>query len=289
MYKVKEEFVFLSATDRVNPLLLNLLKIWCCLILQTLTKNALAKYLPANMVAPYARTHLNIAIPLHQAPYSVMVNTQDPSMYHTSDPTVAQYYTSLRRRFYELKYSPNMTLRDYYAQVMRQRVITRDQTNQKKLVKVLGGVKKLVKLHRNRAGSTMQQFFLGSFTFIISRKWVHLKHDTPVQVRLESITENKFRRKGNYPKVYCLNATKDDPASRLAVFVEGTSNNKAPFAGWLRTNAEKLVFKMNTLVDILKGGSMTKSSHIPRRWIVLKFQNQHSKTTRKALYTENSS
>ena len=75
MYKVEEEFVFLSATDRVDPLLLNILEMWCCLMLQTLTKNALAKYLPANMVAPYAGTHLNIAIPLHQAPYSVMVNT----------------------------------------------------------------------------------------------------------------------------------------------------------------------------------------------------------------------
>ena len=55
MYKVKEEFVFLSATDRVDPLLLNLLEMWCCLMLQTLTKNALAKYLPANMVAPYIK------------------------------------------------------------------------------------------------------------------------------------------------------------------------------------------------------------------------------------------
>jgi len=74
MYKVKKKFVFLSATDRVNPLLLNLLEMWCCLILQTLIKNALAKYLLANMVAPYAGTHLNIAIPLYQAPYSVIVN-----------------------------------------------------------------------------------------------------------------------------------------------------------------------------------------------------------------------
>lgn len=245
MYEVEEEFVFLSATDRVDPLLLNLLEMWCCLMLQTLTKNALAKYLPANMVAPYAGTHLNIAIPLHQAPYCVLVDTQDPSMYHTSDPMVAQYYTSLRRRFYELKFSPNIVLRDYYAKVMRQRVITRVQTNQKKLVKVLEGVEKLVKIHIERTGSTRQWFVQGYFTFTISRKWVHLEHNTPIQVRFESITEDEFRRKGNYPNVYCLKATKDDPASRLAVFVEGTSDNGAPFAGWLRSNGQKRVFKMN--------------------------------------------
>lgn len=290
MYEVEEEFIFLSATDRVDPLLLNLLEMWCCLMLQTLTKNALAKYLPANMVAPYAGTHLNIAIPLHQAPYSVMVDTQDPSMYHTSDPMVAQYYTSLRRRFYELKFSPNMALRDYYAKVMRQRVITRVQTNQKKLVKALEGVEKLVKLYPNSGvGSVHQQFLLAYFTFTISRKWVRLEQNAPVQVRFEHITEDEFRRKGNHPNVYCLKATKDDPASRLAVFVEGTSDNGAPFAGWLRSNAEKQVFKINTLVDMLEGGSMTKSRHLPRRWIMLRFQNQHGEMARKAFYTEDSS
>ncbi|XTI89807.1 hypothetical protein V2W45_1241595 [Cenococcum geophilum] len=289
MYEVEEEFVFLSAIDRVDPLLLNLLEMWCCLMLQTLTKNALAKYLPANMVAPYAGTHLNIAIPLHQAPYCVMVDTQDPSMYHTSDPMVAQYYTSLRRRFYELKFSPNMVLRDYYAKVMRQRVITRVQTNQKKLVKGLEGVEKLVKIRLNKSGSAHQEFFLASFSFTISRKWVHLEHNAPVQVRFESITEDEFRRKGNHPNVYCLNATKDDPASRLAVFVEGTSDSGAPFAGWLRSNAEKKVFKINTLVDMFEGGSMIKSRHLPRRWIELKFQNQHGEIVQQAFYTKNSS
>ena len=169
MYEVEEEFVFLSATDRVDPLLLNLLEMWCCLMLQTLTKNALVKYLLANMVAPYAGTHLNVAIPLHQAPYSVMVDTQDPSMYHTSDPIVAQYYISLRRRFYELKFSPNMAIQDYYAKVMRQRVITRAQTNQKKLMKVLEGIEKLAKVYPTRhMGFILQGFLLAYFNFTIS-------------------------------------------------------------------------------------------------------------------------
>jgi len=96
------------------------------------------------------------------------------------------------------------------------------------------------------------------------------EHNAPVQVRFELITKDEFRRKGNHLNVYCLKATKDDPASRLAVFVKGTSDNRAPFAGWLRSNAEKQVFKINTLVDMLECGSMTKSRHLPRRWIVLK-------------------
>lgn len=73
------------------------------------------------------------------------------------------------------------------------------------------------------------------------------------------------------------------------MFVEGTSDNGAPFAGWLRSNAEKHVFKINTLVDMLEGGNMTKSRHLPRRWIVLKYQNQHEEMVRKVFYTRDSS
>jgi hypothetical protein len=73
------------------------------------------------------------------------------------------------------------------------------------------------------------------------------------------------------------------------VFVEGTSNNGAPFAGWLRSNAEKQVFKINTLVDMFEGGSMIKSRRLPRRWVVLKLQNQHGEIVRKAFYTDDSS
>lgn len=73
------------------------------------------------------------------------------------------------------------------------------------------------------------------------------------------------------------------------MFVEGTSDSGAPFAGWLRSNAEKKVFKINTLVDMFEGGSMIKSRHLPRRWIELKFQNQHGEIVQQAFYTKNSS
>ncbi|OCK82142.1 hypothetical protein K432DRAFT_391506 [Lepidopterella palustris CBS 459.81] len=53
-FKVDEVFVFLAEVDSDDPNLLNLLEMWCSLMLQTLTKNALLKYLPENGVAPYA-------------------------------------------------------------------------------------------------------------------------------------------------------------------------------------------------------------------------------------------
>lgn len=251
-------------------------------MLQTLTRNAIAKYLPANIVAPYAGTHLNVALPLHQAPFSAMVDTQDPSMYHTSDPLVAQYFTSLRRRFYELKVSPNKVPKQYYASVIRQRVVTRVTTNQKSFAEALHGVEKLLKV-RTDVGRSHQQFYLAHFSFHISLRWTILEHNSPVQVRLE------LAKKGDIPShVYCVNATKDDPAARLAVFIEGTSRTGVSFSGWLQSKSTKKIMKMNTLVDILDGGSMTTSRHLPRRWIRIRFQNQQTgKLIRRGFYTDN--
>lgn len=284
-YAVEEEFVFLLAVENVDPLLLNVFEMWCCLMLQTLTKNAISKYLPANMVAPYAGTHLNIGIPLHQVPFSVMVDYQDLSLYHNSDPTIKQYYASLRRRFYELKFSPISAIRDYYPKVIRQRVINRVQKNNRRLTDFLDGAEMLVKVPPRGNSFGHQEIHLAHFEITISRKWVHLEHDAPVQVRFELMSEDEFQRNGRNPKAYCMKATKSDPAARLAIFVEGTSINGKPFAGWLRSSGEMQVRKVNTLVDILEDGTMTKSRHLPRRWVDLKYQNDLGEIERRTFFT----
>lgn len=76
-----------------------------------------------------------------------------------------------------------------------------------------------------------------------------------MQVRPELITEEEFKANGRIPNVYCLKATKLDPASRLALFVEGTFADGAPFAGWLRSRGDHSVFKMNSFVDMLEGNN----------------------------------
>jgi hypothetical protein len=105
----------------VDPLLLNLLEMWCCLVFQTLTRNALHKYLPPAKLAPYAGMHLNVALPLHQSTRGEKVNDIfHGDLYHSQDPHVQKYYQSLRHRFWDLKYSPNLVQREYYANRIRQ-------------------------------------------------------------------------------------------------------------------------------------------------------------------------
>jgi hypothetical protein len=84
------------------------------------------------------------------------------------------------------------------------------------------------------------------------------------------VSEEALSPKGRPPHVYCSNATEEDPAFRLAIFVEGTFANGIPFAGWLQSNGEDIVKKMNTFVDLLEGGTMYQSRKLPRQWIELK-------------------
>jgi hypothetical protein len=268
-YEVDESFVFLcEMPENANPHLLNLLEMWGCLMLQSLTGNSLAKYLPADMIAPRDSTPLNIAIPLHQAPTMDMHDAQDPSSYHTSDPALLQHFSSLRRRFFELKFSSNSTLVDYYNTVMQQKAISRAKTNIERARQCMGGMQVFVKVtsRAGRPGTFRQSFHVSLFTFNISLKWVQLENEAPIEVRFELTTKDELRQKGPPENVYCLGASTNDPAIRLAIHIEGTDENGKPFAGWLQVQSALRIPKMNTFVEMLDGGSMLDSSKRPNRW-----------------------
>lgn len=154
---VNEEFVILAQMEAEDLLLLNLLEMWASLMLQTLNKNALAKYLPSDMLAPYTGRHLNVALPLLQATPSQAPELHDPWDYHTSDLVVREYFNSIRKRFYELKFSPNPSHRGYYKSVMRSAVITKYKANIKNLAQVLGGIERRVYI-RSRLHGYYQEF-----------------------------------------------------------------------------------------------------------------------------------
>jgi hypothetical protein len=142
---------------------------WASLILQTLSQNALLKYLPLDMLAPYAGKHLNVALPILQVTPSQVPELHDPWNYHTSDPVVREYYNSLRKQFYELKFSPNTSHREYYENVIRSAVITKYKANIENLTQVLGGIKRRVYI-RSRPHGYYQEFYINHFKFEISRK-----------------------------------------------------------------------------------------------------------------------
>lgn len=67
-----------------------------------------------------------------------------------------------------------------------------------------------------------------------------------------------------------MKALPSDPASRLAISVSGQDAN-GNFRVWLVTRTgEKVVKKMNSLVDILDGYTYEERRKVPTRWFVEK-------------------
>jgi len=232
---------------------------WCCLMLQTLTKNALLAYIPEGMVAPYAGMHLNVALPIHQSLQGdATIDTLHGDLYHSNDPLLQRYYSSLRRRFYELKYSPNPLLREYYCRTIRGAQIKASATRRAKIAQAaLQGMEVLVDVYPK---IFKQSFFISRFQFNLSRKWVHLNDGAPVEVRCDLVD-------GVHPHLYAQKSGTADPAARLGIYVEGTDSSGKAFRGWLQTNGEKTVFAMNTFVDLLEGVDLETSMKRTRRWV----------------------
>jgi hypothetical protein len=253
----------------VDPLLLNLLEMWCALTLQTLTRNALERYLPKGKLAPCAGRHLNVALPLHQSARGERVNDIfHGDLYHSKDPEVQRYYQSLRRRFYDLKESPNQVHRDYYAKTVHEshqkRVLTmRNNSTQQ----ILNG--KAVRVRINRS---TQIFVLSHFAFNIQRSLIRLKGTKMKDSQIESsestmIYAQVFLEDVTHPYYYAQNSLSNDPARRLGVLINGRDENGTAFRHWLRTLGEQAIWKMNTFVDFLEEVDIWKPEMRSRRWV----------------------
>jgi hypothetical protein len=95
---MKSAWVMLSAPEpkiEVSQAELNLLEMWSCLTLQTLTKNILARYLPATVMQLSFRAgcHLNVASPLNQRDQSdAPEGLGRGDLYKSDDPKLQEYY-----------------------------------------------------------------------------------------------------------------------------------------------------------------------------------------------------
>jgi hypothetical protein len=161
---------------------------------------------------------------------------------------------------------------------MRQRVVSRVKRYIPKVNELCYSLKVEARISPDKCwNSFIQSFCLSYFRFIIPTTWGHLEDKALVQVRPELITKAEFKASGRMPHVYYLEATKEDPASRLALFVEGTFADGATFAGWLRSRGDYAVLKMNSFVDMLEGATMLDVSKRTRRWWSLKYNNENGR------------
>jgi hypothetical protein len=259
-YCMGSEFVILSESKTDDPLLLNLLEMWCSLILQTLTKNALIVYLPPGTIAPYAGSHLNVALPLNQSTNSNQIPEDSSSLdiHHSDDSLVREYYRSLQIQFRELRYSENPIIQEYFRKINRENrersLLVAAAKTSRTCKQALEGMEVRIKYN---AGA--QYFLIHHFMFRISLKWVRLPEDEPIKVRCELAEDI-------HEHIYAKKSLPSDPASRLGVYVTGKAKGN-DFAGWISSDGEMDVYKINTFVDRLEGVKTEESMTLARRWI----------------------
>ncbi|KAK6347408.1 hypothetical protein TWF718_005249 [Orbilia javanica] len=259
---MEEKFVFLAITkEDIDPLRLNLMEMWCCLMLQTLTRNALQAYLPpGSHLSPNAGGHLNIALPLHQSYQGNPV--QDNLMFHNiqnySDPLRKSYYASLRQNFYSLKHSPNPVVREFYKQKMAAAQRVRAQTSRQRSADVSRSGRDVKVLRNGRR----QAFSISHWIFSVSRKVAHLDSGAILHVECDLLDPAT-----RHPHCYATNSEASDPAGRLGIRITGTDAYGDSINIWVQSTGTREVFKMNTFVDMLEGLNIQEPEDRERRWV----------------------
>lgn len=256
--KIEEKFVFLANIEEdVHTLVLNLMEMWCSLILQTLTRNALQAYLPNGTLSLYAGGHLNVALPLHQSIQGEIVRDKlSLDIYHSHDPSIRAYYASLRQNFYSLKLSPNPLLRELYKLKIHAAQSTRAETCRRKSAQAfIAGRLVKIKLDQWR-----QRFSISHWNIPVSRKVVHLDNGATLHVECNLLPNR-------HPNCYATKSQACDPAARLGIRLTGIDTSGKLADIWLCTSGTLQVFKMNTFVDMLEGRNIHDPKDRQRRWI----------------------
>jgi hypothetical protein len=70
-----------------------------------------------------------------------------------------------------------------------------------------------------------------------------------------------------HANMYATKSSRNEPACRLGIHIEGKEANGNDFSGWLSSEGEKLVKRVNTLTDMLDGKAPQESMCLPGRWV----------------------
>jgi hypothetical protein len=264
-------FVKLAVHDAFSSeegqLLLNLQEMWMSLVFQTLRGFHLDEFLPPGSNKLWAGNHLNVSIPLWQS-FTAIPNAETKGgslafkeyLCH-KDPAVRHWAEDARDAFNDLRNSPDPLLRRYYLDLNQgARRTARAAWEKKKydeLREYLSG--KVVIVTESHDGE-LREVSAGSFRFTISRKLgLNVHGGDKVLLRMH------LAETSPHPRAYAHKARLDEPASRLAVSIEGVPGD---FFEWLTTSGNLNVQKMNSLVDVLEGLTLEESESLPRRWHV---------------------
>jgi hypothetical protein len=248
-------WAMLSAPDPsidVKPSMLNLMEMWCALILQTLPIRVLSKYIPGISLSSRAGCHLNIASPLVQSFQSTQAG-HEGDLYKSKDPQIRRYYMQCKSDYNQLKYSPDPILREYWYNNKRKALAAQTAVRWASIrTNALNGME--VKVY-DRGG----RFCIGPCKFCLGRDIVKAAEGKPVFVQC-TLTEEPDT------KCYAKESSTSDDAARLVIRIRGTRPDGTGFARIARAGGKSIVGTCNTLFDILVGRSQAESRALPGRY-----------------------
>ncbi|OJI79386.1 hypothetical protein ASPTUDRAFT_130632 [Aspergillus tubingensis CBS 134.48] len=275
-----------SSTTNADACLLNIQEMWMACIFQTLTAKHLDEYLPLGVCRMRSTRHLNVVPPIWQgftgndsAPAEACGGREAfQNLLLSPDPEIRRWAKAVRDSFNDLRNSPDPILRYYYSDIMaRNRKLAEkavEMRKMKELQNVLtnGSQKTVSGYDDDRSAQTL---VCSDFCFIISRSLkLGLRVGDQVQLRFHLIeAPTQF--------AYANKALPTDPASRLVVSIEGIGKNGS-FHVCLSSRGERIVRKMNSLVDALEGYTLEESKSFSRRWYV---QRRTGTSVRDIFYT----
>jgi hypothetical protein len=229
---------------------------WCALILQTLPKSTLEKYLPNVPLSPRAGCHLNLASPLTQLTRSAILEESGlGNLYASQDPLCKTYLETRRKEYGQLKFAGDLMLRDYFWDNSERGLkATRKTTRSQIRRKFLNGCKQTVSFSESH-----QWILICNTKFNIAKGVVRLNHATPLYVQC-------FMHENSHPSCFARDSTTED-ASRVVVQIRGKNEEGNLFDLIAQASGLATVSKMNYVYDILVGRIEEESQSLHnRKW-----------------------
>jgi hypothetical protein len=256
--------------SRYEQCLLNLLEMWMACLFRTLTAKDLNTYLPPSVdqSSAGAGRHLNIVPPIWQRFYDedlparkdIFDRAGFEELLRSADPAVRLWARHATASYNDLRNSPDPQLRRHWFENNQRQLQQAWITNEKRAIDdirvyQIEGKEVTVCCARGRDRGYI---LCGKFNFPLPQS-LGISPGSKVFVQFHLYEIAVSHR-------YATQAMPDDPASRLAISIKvGNEVNK-----WIHSSGKKFPMKINTLVDMLEGVTLTTTRALSRRWTVIR-------------------
>ncbi|KAF4765032.1 hypothetical protein HAV15_003623 [Penicillium sp. str.  len=237
---------------------------------RTLTAKDLDTYLPPSADRSSADRHLNVVPPIWQrfhdenlpARKEVFDRAGFEALIRSDDPAVRSWARQATASYNDLRNSPDPRLRRYWFENNQRQLQQAWDINEKRAIDRMKvyQVEGKERTIRCAPGRDRGYFTCGKFNIPLPQS-LSMSPDSKIFVQFHLYEIAVSHR-------YASEAMPCDPASRLAISIKGYNSSGNEVDEWIQSSGSKAAMKINTLVDMLEGITLTETRSFCRRWDV---------------------